>query len=172
MYARPRTSPGCQNGPKDPRSDGSRRSSAPSRNGSPIHSLRTLLRSRLHWPLSRWLVLVSYEGRRTGRRYAFPAVYDQQGDSVVVVTPIRESNWWKNFVEPYRCTVWLRGSERSVVGELVTDDDRRGPLEGYLETHGFVGRLLGIPDAADRSADRNARSTDGLGVVRFSPQKG
>jgi hypothetical protein len=129
--------------------------------------LRVLLRSPLHPLASRWLVLVSYEGRRTGRRYTFPAMYDRRDDSVVVVTPVRESTWWKNFVEPRRCAVWLRGTERSVVGELVTGDERRSLLGDYLETHGIVGRLLGLPEAGNRSAERDDRRTDDLAVVRF-----
>ena len=135
--------------------------------------LRVLLRSRFHWLASRWLVLVSYEGRRTGQRYTFPVVYDRRGDSLVVVTPMRESDWWKNFVEPRRCSVRLHGTERPVIGELVTDENSRLELlEGYLETHGLVGRLLDVPDATDRPTDRDVWSIDALDVVRFFLQTG
>jgi hypothetical protein len=46
--------------------------------------LRTLLRSPLHRLLSRWLILVSVEGRKTGRAYTVPVGRHQTGDAFVV----------------------------------------------------------------------------------------
>ena len=130
--------------------------------------LRILLRSPLHALVSRWLVLVSYDGRRTGRRYTFPVVYHQRPDDVTVVTPRGESVWWTNFRTPRRCTLHLRGTERPAVGEVVTDDERGRLLVDYLATHPIVGRMLGVGADAWRSGDRFERATDDLAVVRFS----
>ncbi|KTG13539.1 hypothetical protein [Haloferax profundi] len=59
--------------------------------------LLRLLRSPAHFLASRWVLLVSYVGRKSGIRYTFPAVYAAAGtDLVVVVTPKADSNWWKN----------------------------------------------------------------------------
>ncbi|MFB6184600.1 MAG: hypothetical protein ABEI96_08605 [Haloarculaceae archaeon] len=125
---------------------------------------RAVLRSPLHWLASRWLVLVSYVGPRSGRRYAFPVVYHRVGDAVVAVTPRTESNWWRNFRTPRRCTVWLRGTNYAASGAVVTGDERGPLVDAYFERHGLVGRMLG----SDRGGRSRARPYEDLAVVRFA----
>lgn len=124
--------------------------------------LRWLLRSRLHWVASRWILLVSYEGRRSGRRYTFPVAYARRDGSLVVVTPRSESQWWKNFRRPRPCTVRYRGVDRDATGEVVTGDERTPLLRRYFQTHGAMGRLLGVS-----AADPEAETFEGIAVVRF-----
>lgn len=124
---------------------------------------RWLLRSRLHWLVSRRLLLVSYTGRRTGRRYRFPVLYSRRGASLTVITPKRESEWWKNFTEPMVCQIWYRGVERPATGELITGTDRRVLLRDYIEAHGVVNRLWGISNG--KRVHQNHGT--GLVVVRF-----
>jgi hypothetical protein len=83
--------------------------------------LRVVLRSRLHWPLSRWVCLLSYDGQVTGERYTTPVGYSQSGDILHVVTVRERSEWWKNFREPHACTLVLRGEPRRASGEVVTN---------------------------------------------------
>lgn len=123
--------------------------------------LRGLLRSPLHRPASRWLVLVSYVGRRSGDRHSFPAVYARAGGALVVVTPAGESNWWHNFTGERYCTVWLRGSPRSAVGEVLDGERRASALAAYLDAHPALGRLVGARD-----------DPDALAVVRFAVEAG
>jgi hypothetical protein len=125
--------------------------------------LRWLLQSRLHWLVSRWILLVSYEGRQSGRRYTFPVVYLQRDGRLVVVTPYQESSWWKNFVTPLDCTVWLRGAERSATGALVSGDERATLLAHYFEMYAIVGRLLRIRPSTETAAEQY----DDLAVVQF-----
>ncbi|MFB6081065.1 MAG: nitroreductase/quinone reductase family protein [Haloferacaceae archaeon] len=128
---------------------------------------RALLRSPLHPLASRWLVLVTYEGRRTGRRHTLSALYDRRDGDAVVVTPRGASVWWRNFSSPRRCTVRIRGTERTAVGELLTGDDREAALADYLDRYGFVGRLFGGVDAG-----RSDGPLASLAVVRFRPVDG
>lgn len=124
--------------------------------------LRWILRTRGHWLASRWVLLVSYEGRRSGRQYTFPVAYARRGGSLVAVTPRSESQWWKNFRRPHSCTVWYRGVERDATGELVTGDERTPLLRRYFGTHGALGRSLGVSANA-----RDADEFEGIAVVRF-----
>jgi hypothetical protein len=131
--------------------------------------LGRLLRSQLHWPASRWLLLVSYEGRRSGRRFTFPASYSRVGATLVVVTPRHESTWWPNFQSPYECTLWHRGRERQVVGEVVTGPDRDDLLAAYLDDHLSMRHLLGVQPEDIVSPGRLPAAADEVAVVRFSP---
>lgn len=133
---------------------------------------RSLLRSRFHWLVSDRLALLSYAGHRTGREYTFPVAYEPLDGKIVVVTPVRESNWWRNFRTLQRCTVWLRGTARSAIGTLVTGDERPALIAAYFESHWILGRLLGFdsrhdPSTSPERSDRANRSQP-LAVVRFT----
>lgn len=128
---------------------------------------RSLLRSRLHWLASNWLVLLSYEGRRSGKRFTFPVAYKRIGDGIVVITPMSDSNWWKNFQESQECVVWFRGTEYSASGELVTDDESTDLLVEYFDTYGILGRILGFGGHPASSTEQFTQAKRSLAVVRF-----
>ena len=128
---------------------------------------RSLLRSRLHWLISNWLVLLSYEGRRSGRQYTFPVAYKRLDDRIVVVTPKQDSNWWKNFQESQECTVWLRETEYSASGALVTDDERTDLIVEYFDTYGILGRILDFGGNPAASPEQLTQAKRSLAVVRF-----
>jgi deazaflavin-dependent oxidoreductase (nitroreductase family) len=151
-------------------------SSSPSNRISPLQRgieervanplFRWLLRTRLHWLASRWLVLLSYVGPRTGRRYTTPVAYARSEGNVVVVTPNRESNWWRNFTEPRACRLWLRGTARTATGVVVTGTERERLLAAYVDSHGLLGRSLGADGRA--TPEELARTNRTLTVVRFT----
>ena len=130
---------------------------------------RSLLRSRFHWIVSDWLALVSYVGRHNGQRYTFPVAYHQLDGAIVAMTPKPETNWWRNFQKSRECRVWLRGKEYTATGELVTDDERDSLIAGYVETHGLLGRILGVDTAPVEHSYRPAESNHDVAVVRFVP---
>ncbi|HTC22741.1 MAG TPA: nitroreductase/quinone reductase family protein [Gemmatimonadales bacterium] len=69
-----------------------------------------LLRSPLHPLLSRGLLLLRVNGRRTGRRYWIPVGYQRDGDAItVLVSRARRKQWWRNYREPGPVEVLLRG---------------------------------------------------------------
>lgn len=129
---------------------------------------RLVLRSRFHRVVSDRLVLVSYVGSRSGRRYTFPVAYHQRDGTIVAVTPKRESNWWRKFQDPRECRVWLRGNEYTVTGELVTDDERELLLAEYVEDHGLLGRMLGVDIDPIARPDQRTESNRDIAVVRFT----
>jgi hypothetical protein len=63
--------------------------------------VRWLLRSRLHWLVSRRLTLISYTGRRSGRRYTIPVGYRIAGLQVTITvgSPDRKV-WWRSLTGP------------------------------------------------------------------------
>lgn len=122
-----------------------------------------ILRSHLHWLVSRWVLLVSYTGRQSGRRYTFPVVYNRWNERLIVVTPKHESSWWKNFTTPLDCSVWLRGAECSATGVLVSDGERVTMLAEYFETYQTVGQLLHLNPEPESAAEQY----DELAVIQF-----
>ncbi len=124
--------------------------------------LRRLLRSRLHRLVSDRLLLFSYVGRQSGTRYSMPVAYETQGGQLVVTTLRRHSSWWKNFRDPYPCTVWLRGyAYEAHARATVQTDAVLDWVRWFLDRHPFFGtRLLGV-----RVAGRGQPSTDQIRAI-------
>ncbi|WP_416839315.1 hypothetical protein [Haloferax sp. DFSO52] len=127
-----------------------------------------VLRSPFHALASRWFVLVSYVGPKSGRRYTFPVTYASAGDELVVVTPKADSNWWKNFHSRTTCRLWYRGARRAALGEVVTGETAIELLDTYASTYGYMARSLGVSgDSGDyRTSLKDAAQT--LAIVRFT----
>lgn len=75
-----------------------------------------ILRSPFHPLLSRFLMLITVTGRRSGRRYTLPVGYQRRGDTLtILVSKARRKGWWRNFREAGPIQVNLRG--RLLAGE-------------------------------------------------------
>lgn len=126
-----------------------------------------VLRSRLHPLLSLRLLLLSYEGRRSGHRYTTPALYRRTGGGVVLFTPVAATNWWWNFRGGHPADVLVRGEWRRGEGEVVSDED--AVVEHLRWTVGPIrraGAALGHPVPGDARL-RNAASSFVLVRVTF-----
>jgi len=140
---------------------------AESRIANPV--LRRVLRSPLHWLVSRWLLLLSYEGRRSGRRFTTPVLYVRDGDAYVVTTVRDSAVWWRNFTNGHPATLWVGGEPVPVEGRAETDPSAVADWIASLRDRGHerLPAMLGAPaDAASESLESAART---LVYVRFSP---
>ena len=54
-----------------------------------------VLRSPFHGMLSNGMMLITFTGRKTGRKYTTPISYYREGDFLWVVSS-RDRNWWRN----------------------------------------------------------------------------
>ena len=116
--------------------------------------VRLLLRSPLHRLLSGSLVLLSYQGCRTGRWHSLPCMYARDGQDLYVVPsqPDRKV-WWRNLRQPTLVRLRLQG--RDLEGTATASSDLEAvaaglrrylarypktarPLEVRLETNGAV----------------------------------
>ena len=79
-----------------------------------------LLRSPVHFLLSRTTLVMTVTGRRSGRRYPIPVRYLRTGDQVLVST---DSRWWRNLQVGAPVTLLLRGREVSGWAEVSTDPE-------------------------------------------------
>jgi hypothetical protein len=114
---------------------------------NPLISL--VLRSPLHGLLSSGLALVTVHGRRTGRRYAIPVGYQQDGDRLtILVSEARRKQWWRNYRAPGPIGVLLRGGAREGRAEVIapSSDEFAAAARATLSRLPSLGRVFGIPD--------------------------
>ena len=88
---------------------------------SPINGLVVaLLRSPLHFLASKSLMLVSWSGRKSGRRFSIPVGYQADGSTLIVlISKPGEKSWWKNFRSPWPADLYVRGERHAAMGEVV-----------------------------------------------------
>jgi deazaflavin-dependent oxidoreductase (nitroreductase family) len=82
-----------------------------------------VLRSRVHWLLSRIVVELRYTGRRSGRPYTLPVQYARAGERLLVVPQNAASTWWRNFSTAQPVRVRLGGRLRDATARVVSTDD-------------------------------------------------
>jgi len=126
-------------------------------------TMRLLLRSPLHGLVSGSLMLITFTGRKSGRRYTTPVRYVRSGDVVRCFTSAQNS-WWRNLKGGAPVTLRIRGRELPFRATAIHDDPARvrAGLEDYLRQFPQDAayhhiRLNGrTPDAAD--LERAART--------------
>jgi hypothetical protein len=132
----------------------SEQSSPPTRRRPPrllfklLNPLFTLiLRSPLHPILSRRLVLLTFTGRRSGKRYTLPIGYARVDDILLSGT---EGRWKANLRGSVPVRVLLRGEDVGGVAEII--DDAAAMVEAYrdiLAAAPGYGRALAVRVGAD-----------------------
>jgi deazaflavin-dependent oxidoreductase (nitroreductase family) len=97
-----------------------------------------LLHSPLHGLLDPGLCVLTYRGRRTGRRVTLPVVYARDGDRIVVlVGDAPDKQWWRNFTSPAPVEVRRGVRSRTGTARVVPPDDPSYPTawRAYHERH-------------------------------------
>ena len=130
------------------------------------------LRSRAHWPLSKGLLLLSFTGRKSGRRFTIPVGYQRDGDVLtVLVSEAQKKRWWRNYREAGPVTVRLRGRERSGTGWVVPpdSDEFRDRAERSLRRVPGLTRVFGVvlDPASGLSPDQLDRLRRKMAIVRI-----
>lgn len=133
--------------------------------------IRTWLRSGWHRPVSSTMMVLTFDGARSGRTYSFPVGYAEDGRGLVTFTRFA---WWKNFREERPVSLRLRGSE--VRGTAVAVRDPEVVAERfayYLGRNPHDGRYFGVRVGRDGRADQNdlARAADRLVMIRTRPER-
>jgi hypothetical protein len=99
-----------------------------------------LLRSRLHRVASGTLVLVTYRGRNTGRRFTLPVMYaERDGTLTILVGHSERKQWWRSLRGGADVDVRLRGQEQRRRADIVTG---RPDVETYLHRYPRARRTL------------------------------
>jgi len=123
----------------------------------------SILRSPLHGLLSHNTLLLSFQGRKSGKTYTIPLRYAQEGDTLLCFTR-RGNTWWKNLRGGTPVTVDLKG--RSLPGTASAVADDQGTIEREMYTF-----LLKLPrDAAYKGVRLNPDDTPNSTDIARSAQ--
>ena len=79
-----------------------------------------LLRSPLHGLMSSRYLLITFTGRKSGKRYTTPVAYLGQGDTIILTT---DSLWWKNLRGGAPVGLRVKGQDLTGTAEAVTDEE-------------------------------------------------
>ena len=111
-----------------------------------------LLRSPLHGVLSDGVLLISFSGRTSGKRYTTPINYLRDGNTLLLTT---DSPWWRN-LRGAPVTLRLRGREVAARAEVVTDEAAViAALEAMMRRFPRYGRLAGVRRDPDGRPNRD-----------------
>jgi hypothetical protein len=134
--------------------------------------MRRSLSGRLHRLAgSSTLMVLSFQGRRSGATFTFPVGYMQTGEELVCYTPFR---WWVNLTGGARVSVVLRGQRRTGTAEVSTDPAivadgmaaylRHNPGDARFWKVGLDGDKVPRREDVDRVAPDNAQV-----LIRLDP---
>jgi hypothetical protein len=134
-----------------------------------------LLRSPFHGPLSGVMAVITFTGRRSGRRFSTPVGYTRRGDTVELLV---HRPWWKNLRGGAEVTLRLRGEERVGRAVAVEDPAELVPfLRRRIADLGGVGRArvrMGLTELAPDRPPTDAellRAARGAALVRVELRK-
>ena len=97
--------------------------------------LKPLLRSPLHRLISDQVALLTYTGRKTGKRYTIPVFYRDKGDRITVAVgwPERKA-WWRNLTgEGAPVRLLVRGRELTGHAVATREDDQDAVVRIQLD---------------------------------------
>lgn len=96
--------------------------------------MKLLVRSPLHFIVSSHILLITFQGRRSGRSFTTPVRYVREGNTVRLFSS-PQANWWKNLRGGATVSVTIRGRVvacNAIV--LETDEDTKLQIfRRYLE---------------------------------------
>jgi len=120
--------------------------------------IAALLASPLHGLLSGDVLLMTWTGRKSGRRYTLPLSYVEQGGQLYLCTRPEGSQWWRNLKGGADVELTLRGRRVAAVATILEADSpealdglrafvSRNPRTGEMLYH--VARDGGAPRESD-----------------------
>jgi hypothetical protein len=110
----------------------------------------------LHRLVSRNLLLLTYTGRKSGKRYTTPVGYHRHGETFTILTK-RFRTWWRNFQPSAPVEVYLEGKAYHGEGHALTDASAIIPIftdslaKNSMDADIFGVHLdpLGVPNSED-----------------------
>ena len=131
-----------------------------------------LLRSPLHRLVSRSTMLVTYQGRKSGRQITLPVNYVRYGEQVLVLS-VRKRAWWRNFRTPSPAVLRLHGRDLPVQGSVVQDEQELlAGLAAFFKGMPQAARYLKIwfDDQGEPDQDDVRQAAEGRVLLRFEKQ--
>jgi deazaflavin-dependent oxidoreductase (nitroreductase family) len=110
--------------------------------------VRAVLRSPAHRLLSGSVMLLTYTGRRTGRRRTIPVMYARGGGTLLVNVGMSErKRWWRNLRGGAPVEVLVQRRAHRGAAEVITADQARAALGPYLARFPRAARVNDDPES-------------------------
>ena len=100
--------------------------------------MKAVLKSPFHKAVSGQIMIITFQGAKSGKTYATPVSYSREGAHVHCFTHAR---WWKNFAEGADVKLRIQGQDFDGHAEAITGDPER--IAAELKKH-----LLAVPNDA------------------------
>ena len=134
--------------------------------------MRWLLRSPLHFFVSKNMMLMTYSGQKSGQSYSVPMNY-LEIDGILYTISSRERVWWRNLRGGAQVMLRLKGNDIPARAEALEDEAQvASSLTKYLNAAPQFARYLGInadPQAGPGQKDVARLARDRV-VVRSIPK--
>jgi hypothetical protein len=111
--------------------------------------IKILLRSPLHFIVSNAVMLLKYQGRKSGRYYTVPVSYSRDAKDLLVISQ-RKRSWWRSLVGGAPVEVRLQGHWSDARAEAFTDPEIVAKeLALYLEKFSYLAKHMDIEMGED-----------------------
>lgn len=124
--------------------------------------IQTLLQSPLHPILSGSMMLITYQGHKSGKTYCIPINYVREEQDLWAVS-LRERTWWRNLNNGQTVTLHLQGHDLPAQGEVY---DTEVALQKFLHIAPQYARYWGVKTPADLQALAQKHV-----LIRFHPPR-
>jgi len=106
-------------------------------------TMKLLLRSPLHGVISKYLLLITFTGRKSGKTYTTPVSYAQEDGQVTIFT---HANWWKNQRGGAPVSLRLQGRDVQGLAEPFAEDKQEiaEALASHLRKSPFDARYYDV----------------------------
>ena len=106
-------------------------------------AMKFILRSPLHWMISKNIMLITFTGRKSGKTYTTPVGYSQRDGQVYVFT---HATWWKNLQNGTPVRVRVRGRDLQGLAEPIVEDKRTiaAKLSEHLKEYPTDAKWYGV----------------------------
>jgi hypothetical protein len=110
--------------------------------------MKAILKSPFHKAVSGQIMIVTFQGAKSGKIYATPVSYSREDGRVYCFTHAR---WWKNFTNGAEVKLRIQGQDLDGYAEAIADDPERiaAGLQKHLLAVPFDARYYGVTLDAD-----------------------
>lgn len=123
--------------------------------------VRFMLHSPWHRVMSGSLLLLTYQGRKSGQAYTLPVQYVQVGQTFYIVAgQAEQKRWWRNLAGGAPVRLWVRGQAYQAAAQVITRDaddaDIVDGLIAYFTRFPAAAQERGVTRLPAGGFDRNA----------------
>lgn len=135
--------------------------------------LKTILKTPLHRVVSKELMLLTFTGRKTGKKYTTPVGTVRQGSTLIVFT---HSKWWKNLIGGAPVSVRLQGKTLHGMAFPVQEvDEIKKMITQLIAARGKErAQMMGfwVEDIGEAAPEAVQKATQGTTFIRIDLTEG